>query len=76
MVFRPRIPYGVTREKALQTQFETVFDPWWARGMEEVSKERFEADYAWLMPEVIYDMINQENPPGLHWHTQFHFNFS
>ena len=76
MVFRPRIPYGTTREQYFQAEFTNVFDTWWTIGMKEVSREEFEADYAWMMPEQVYNMINQENPPGLHWHSQFHYNFS
>lgn len=76
MVFRPRIPYGMTREKYFEREFTRVFDEWWAMGAKEFTKEQFEAEYAWMMPELIYDMINGENPPNLYWHTQYHFNFS
>lgn len=76
LIFRPRPRFGQTREQHLEEQFNSVFDPWWTTGMRELTQYEFEEAYAWLMPKMVYDMITQEKPHGLHWHCQFHFNFS
>lgn len=72
----PYVKDGLDREARLRKRFTSVFDEFWTIGMEELTKNEFEERYAWTMPEAVYNLINDDHPPGFGWYTQIHFNFS
>jgi hypothetical protein len=65
-----------TREERMRAAFASTFGDFWAIGVEELTQKDFEEQYIWTMPEMVYDLITEDDPPGFAWHTQIHFNFS
>lgn len=67
---------GEARKIYIKDTFEGQFGDWFGLGVEELSKHEFEERYLWIMPEFVYTLISEDQPPGFHWFSQVHFNFS
>jgi hypothetical protein len=58
-------------------EFAEVFDGFIAQGAELHTHEEFMNKYGHYVPAIVQDMISSDDGPGnLHWHQQFHYNFS
>jgi hypothetical protein len=58
-------------------EFAEVFDGFLAHGAELHTHEEFMNKYGHYVPAVVKEMISADDGPGnLHWHQQFHYNFS
>lgn len=58
-------------------EFAEVFDGFLAQGAEIHTHDEFMNKYGRYVPATVQDMILSTDGPGnLHWHQQFHFNFS
>lgn len=76
--YNPGVEKNTPQIRALR-EFAEQFDKFYARGAEVLDRNEFFHRFGNHVPEYLYKMTDpnsEDSPPGFHYKSQIHFNFS